>query len=224
MPKQSRFVVNIGQRFGRLVVVGLSHKNKHGDFFSVRCDCGTEKTVGRANLFRIQSCGCFKKENIIRVKTTHGFSVDSHPHHYLYDLWTGIKKRCYNKNEKHYFQYGGRGISVFPDWIPDFIKFRDYIIGEIGHRPTPKHSLDRINNDGNYEPGNVRWLDASGQCRNTRKRMVFLYWAGRKISVDDFCKHFGLTKKSVVDFLNKNRKRSWELEGPSASSVSPVVI
>jgi hypothetical protein len=54
--------------------------------------------------------------------------------------------------------------------------------------------------------------------------MVFLYWAGRKISVDDFCKHFGLTKKSVVDFLNKNRKRSWELEPPSASSVSPVVI
>ena len=75
----------------------------------------------------------------------------------LYRTWLGMKQRCYNVNSTYYKDYGGRGITICDEWKQDFVSFRDYM----GDKPTPQHSIDRINNNGNYEPGNVRWATKS---------------------------------------------------------------
>lgn len=95
--------------------------------------------------------------------------------HYLYETWKGIKKRCLNSNNKDYANYGGRGITVCEEWRESFIVFRDYIEENLGQRPE-KYSLDRINNNGNYEPGNVRWASAKEQAQNKRKILKCRYF------------------------------------------------
>lgn len=86
-----------------------------------------------------------------------------------YRTWTAIKRRCFNKNTADYEDYGGRGITVSNEWINDFQAFYDHI----GPKPSDKYSIDRIDNNGNYEPGNVRWATASEQMKNQRKRKPF---------------------------------------------------
>ena len=85
----------------------------------------------------------------------------------LYSIWNGIKQRCFNRSNAGYKNYGGRGITMYPDWINNFLAFKAYIL-TLGSR-LPGYSLDRKNNDGNYEPGNLRWADAVTQANNQRK-------------------------------------------------------
>lgn len=96
---------------------------------------------------------------------THGDSG----HDYKYKTWSGMKERCHNKNSERYESYGGRGIKVCDEWVNSYIAFRDYILDTLGERPEG-HSLDRINNDGNYEPGNLRWASRKQQANNRRMR------------------------------------------------------
>jgi hypothetical protein len=86
----------------------------------------------------------------------------------LYTTWKGIKDRCLRQKNKAYKNYGGRGIKIYDLWVNDYVLFRDYILNNLGERPEG-FSLDRINNDGNYEPNNLRWADASTQYKNQRK-------------------------------------------------------
>jgi hypothetical protein len=88
---------------------------------------------------------------------------------YLYQLWCNIKQRCLNVNDEHYPRYGARGIRICDEWRDSPEAFASYILAELGHRPTPSHSIDRIENNGNYEPGNLRWATRSQQQRNKRK-------------------------------------------------------
>lgn len=92
--------------------------------------------------------------------STHGLSRKVRE----YKVWTAMKQRCLNPNEKTYPQYGGRGITVYQDWIESFVAWYLYI----GQRPSDKHSLERIDNDGNYEPGNIRWATKDIQQHNRR--------------------------------------------------------
>jgi len=98
-----------------------------------------------------------------------------------YETWCGMKKRCYNKNEHQYNDYGGRGIRVCDEWLHDFLAFYEYI----GKRPDGDYSIDKINNDGNYEPGNVRWATRHQQIINQRLRKTNtsgyrgVYWYAR---------------------------------------------
>jgi hypothetical protein len=96
----------------------------------------------------------------------------------MYTLWTEIKKRCYNKNSKTYPHYGGRGITMFAGWKNDYVAFKAYVDEELGPQPSDGHSLDRIDNEGNYAPGNIRWATREEQNRNTR-RNVFLTFNGK---------------------------------------------
>ena len=100
----------------------------------------------------------------------------------LYKVWTAIKQRCYNLNDKNFKSYGGRGIAMNASWRNDFRAFADYIDNALGARPTG-YSLDRINNNGNYEPGNLRWADRGTQTANRRPFKVS-FENGRRRWVD----------------------------------------
>lgn len=85
----------------------------------------------------------------------------------FYQMWKSIKQRCFNKNSKSYHRYGGRGITLFKSWIKDYKAFEKYLLDNLGNKPTANHQLDRKNNDGNYEPGNLRWSTPKENCNNT---------------------------------------------------------
>ena len=130
-----------------------------------RCDCGNEVVVIGNNLKKEAfSCGCFQKEMAKRAKTTHGKA-----HSKLHYVWVAMKQRCFNPKVKNFKDYGGRGITVCDEWKNDFQAFCDYV-SKLPHFGEDGYSLDRINNDGNYEPGNVRWATRTEQNQNRRKR------------------------------------------------------
>lgn len=154
-----------GQRFGRLTVVQMSpERTPHGAVkWDVKCDCGTEKSVVGLSLKRgvTTSCGCAHKEQLAARSTKHGGSRSAE-----YSTWCGMLNRCRNANGEDFHHYGGRGITVCDRWT-DFANF----MADMGPKPTPKHSIERSDVDGHYEPGNCRWATQHEQVRNLRKNI-----------------------------------------------------
>ena len=136
----------------------------------VRCHCGKEFPVFIGNIVRktTTSCGCYRRENASMMFFKHG---DSGKDIYLYRLWMSIKRRCYNKNNKDYRWYGMRGIIICDEWCNDYPKFKQWILLNIGSRPKGL-TLDRINNDGNYEPFNLRWATPKQQANNRSNNKI----------------------------------------------------
>ena len=165
-----------GRRFGNLVVVNESDQSvyrsgqRHRRVFC-KCDCGGEIVTRLSDLAsgRTKSCGCIRRAMTRRRgldSKTHGLSQSGDS----YNRWDSIKQRCFNPLSKDFKNYGQRGISMHGPWVSNFPRFFGYI-KSLGERPKG-YSLDRINNDGGYEPGNLRWASASTQRRNQRLRGV----------------------------------------------------
>lgn len=131
-----------------------------------QCHCGKEFITNINQVIRggTKSCGCKTTEYIRMAVTKHG--LYQHP---LYKIWMEIKERVLNNKNKGYKNYGGRGITMFPPWINDFPLFLDYV-SALPCFLEKKYTLDRINNDGNYEPGNLRWTTRHIQSVNKRPR------------------------------------------------------
>lgn len=127
-----------------------------------RCDCGTEKVISAATLKNGSStnCGCVRHASFGSMFRTHGKRQSGE-----YRIWCAMKTRCGNPNSDNYVNYGARGISVCSRWSENF----DAFLADMGQKPSPGHSIDRINNDGNYEPSNCRWATAKEQAANTRR-------------------------------------------------------
>lgn len=152
-------VVPAGQRFGRLVVTGPAPRIDKNTRWECRCDCGNVIGCRPAHLKNgnIQSCGCLGRDRHREMLTTHGRSRSA-----LYVRWNSMLARCTHPGTNGYRHYGGRGIKVCARWY-DFSNF----LADMGEPPGPGYSLDRIDNDGDYEPGNVRWATAQEQYANT---------------------------------------------------------
>lgn len=161
----------------------------------VRCICGVEKEVATGHLRsgNVTSCGrCRNKK--------HGMTGSK-----LFIVWVGIRDRCRNERARAYKNYGGRGIRFADRWN-DFATFREDILREIGD-VVPGLSLDRIDNDGHYEPGNVRWATRTQQNRN-RRGNVFLECNGEKMTMAEWSERTGIR----IGTLWKRIADGWSVE------------
>ena len=156
-----------GNRYGKLTVMNFVETKKQQAYFLCRCDCGKEIII-RSNslkMGRSKSCGCLgHPQNII-----HGDCGKTK----LYKAWSAIQQRCENPKNKGYFKYGGRGIKLCQEWH-DYVNFKKWAV-ENGYKENAGLSIDRIDNNGNYEPSNCRWTNIYVQSHNTRKNHNITY-------------------------------------------------
>jgi len=161
MRRKSSFRVDMtGQRFGRLLVIEYAGSlDRGGSKWLCRCDCGTAIIRPRETLKlgRTLSCGCIGREALARRATRGGKAG-----HIAYRCWDAMIRRCHQPSHQRYRYYGARGISVCERWRASFDDFAT----DMGPRPGAEYSLDRIDNDGNYEPGNCRWATKLEQASN----------------------------------------------------------
>lgn len=170
IPKHGLFCDLTGMDFGRLKVNGYLGRIGANNCWECLCACGDKCTVSGGNLKsgHTQSCGCLHKEITSKTHKKHGKTKTPE-----YQIWAGMKDRCLSKKNISYPRYGGRGITVCNKWMKSFENF----IADMGTRPSPDYSIDRINNNGNYEPSNCRWADQKTQANNT-SRTIQLNIAG----------------------------------------------
>lgn len=186
-----------GRVFGRLTVLYRGENYKLKTTWVCKCECGNEKTVNYQNLIvgTSTSCGCFHKELLLKRITIHGNArrgrISSE-----FSIWSGMKDRCENERSEFYNRYGGRGISVCERWSISFENF----LADMGKRSSKKHSIDRINNDGNYEPSNCRWATNLEQSRN-RRNNVWIEYKGEKKIMTDVAKDLGVTPEHLRALL-----------------------
>lgn len=178
--------------FGRLLVLYVNGRtNSNGLRWDCECDCGKIVNVSSGNLIsgHTKSCGCLGRENVIRSRFKHGGKKLNKEE---YISWCGMKKRCYNSNEKNYCYYGGRGIVVCDRWLNSFENF----ISDMGKKPSKKHSLDRIDTNGIYEPSNCRWATSNEQNINKRNFLIIKAF-GKEMSLADWAKELNTSKNSI---------------------------
>lgn len=197
----------IGQKFGKLTVIKRSENNTNAGKpkYLCQCECGGTTTVDGRDLRRgrTQSCGCNKEKygsKLLEKK--------------LYAVWSYMRTRVNNLNCKDYPNYGGRGIKICLEWENDFLVFQSWALHN-GYRPDSNLTLDRKDNDGNYEPDNCRWVTMLEQARNKRNNVWLEYdgitltateWA-RKLSVNPSTIHYHIGKEDVFEWLEMRTKK-----------------
>lgn len=168
----------------------------------IRCDCGTERLVRRGWILQSKSCGCYNREAIIARNYRHGDSARGKVAPEL-QCWRGLIRRCTDPGDEAYAYYGGRGIAVCDRWLNSYPAFLE----DMGRRPSPKHSIDRVNNDGNYEPSNCEWALSKQQMRNRRGRRK-VNFQGRSMPASEAAELAGISYDIFLERIN----RGWETE------------
>lgn len=184
----------IGQSFGRLTVVERAENKGEKTYWKCLCDCGTECIVRGSHLINgdTKSCGCYSRE----IHSKHKMRTTK-----IYRKWRSVKDRCLNKKCSDYQYYGGRGITMYPAWIGDFQAFYDYV-STLEHFGEEGYTLDRIDNNGNYEPDNLRWADRKTQSRNKRNNRIVEY-NGKLMTLADAAEKSGISSKNLSSRLRR---------------------
>ena len=200
-PPRPPFLDVTSQRFERLLVLHLLGSHRNNIYFRCRCDCGAELDVMRQSLTsgRQKSCGCWVGDHASRKRAS-----QLHPAEYA--AWNSMLRRCDRKSHAAYHHYGGRGISVCERWRDDFWAFFE----DMGPRPSPDLSIERIDNDGNYEPSNCKWATRKEQGLNRRphgphRRSKMITHEGRTQKMADWAREIGITPQIIY----KRLRRGW---------------
>lgn len=188
--------MDINDKYGKLTILEIK---KGSRFIKVKCDCGNIKEVRKHDVKnnRTKSCGCIRKNKPNSLK--HGLSSTK-----LYIVFSAMKQRCYNKNNKDYSGYGNRGIKIYQEWLNNYEKFHNWALNN-GYKEGLY--IDRINNNGNYEPNNCRWINNKENTNNTRKNNHILY-KGKTYTIQEFSEFCKISRTTLVQRL----KLGWDLE------------
>lgn len=185
IPTGPKFIDRTGQRVGRWVVegyAGVSNGRLH--YWRCRCECGAVENIYTTNLSAGDTldCGCSKRK------------LHDEP---LYAVWCAMKQRCTNPNDAGFHRYGGRGITVCERWQASFYNFEE----DMGPKPSPKHSVERLDNNGPYSPENCAWRTMKEQCKNKRSN-VLVEHNGKKITVKQLSEETGLPYSTLLARAN----------------------
>lgn len=201
-------ILDVGQKFGRLIVISPDDPFVRSNGVKLSrsrclCVCGKYTIVQNSNLRSgtTKSCGCLKRDTA--SNKTHGRSKTR-----AHRIWCNMKDRCYREKNPAYKNYGARGIKVYDKWKNSFEKF----IADVGE-PPPGHSMERINNDLGYFPGNVRWATPAEQALNTR-RNTFVEWQGNRMTLGEAIKKSGVSRAAVMHRLARGWSTNRALETP----------
>lgn len=221
-PSARDFIDLEGQRFGHLTVLGYLPRRSDSPhvYWLCRCDCGTftGPSTGKLRSTSTVSCGCYKGEITAARMTRHGLTDAPE-----YNLYLKIKSRCLRPDDPHFQDYGGRGISICDRWLNGEYGRTGFecFLADVGPRPSRGHSIDRIDNDGNYEPGNCRWATPTQQARNRRSN-IYVTVGGATMSLPDACERLGLHYPFI---LSRMARKGWTFERaitqPRRGSASP---
>lgn len=187
----------IGNKYGRLEVLAYSGHEAHRHKYQCRCECGSIIVVERSSLLsgHTKSCGCLHNSVRWKNRVTHGGTIrnaDGKLHNPEYLAWVSMRARCRTETHSAYHNYGGRGITVCDAWANNFESF----LQDVGRRPSKQHSLDRIDNDRGYEPGNVRWSTRTDQGNNRRTNVVLDY-NGKAMTMSQWAEELGMSKNTL---------------------------
>lgn len=189
---QHRFRDLTGLVFGRLTAIKAIRVNARGCYiWRCQCGCGVIVSVVGAHLSSgtTRSCGCLQRETILKIRRKHGES--GYGRTVEYNTWLCMRSRCMIKTNKHYKNYGGRGIIVCKRWN----NFKNFL-NDMGRRPSEKHSIDRENNDGNYCPSNCRWATNLQQSLNKRNNHI-MSLNGKTMTASQWTAELGF-KRGVI--------------------------
>ena len=187
----------IDRRFGRLTVteyagIHITPCGTRRKMWKCLCDCGKEVVVAENNLKNgtTKSCGCWKSEKMKDHNTTHGGAHDR-----LYGIWKNMKRRCNSPKDSHYETYGGKGIKVCEEWANSYEAFKKWACenGYDENAKTGDCSIDRIDNNGDYEPSNCRWVNRIAQANNTSKNR-YVTLNGKRLTIAEFARAMNISK------------------------------
>ena len=198
----------IGKKFGRLTIVEFSHKkqrysscgkkNGHDFYYKCKCDCGNETISRIADLKngKASSCGCYRVERTKEINKK--YETAEFWNTKLYKIYAGIKSRCLNIRNKRYIDYGARGITICDEWKNDYSLFYNWAISK-GYKDGL--SIDRINNDGNYEPSNCRFVTSKIQNNNKRNNRYITY-NGKTQTMKQWADELNINYRTLKSRLN----------------------
>jgi hypothetical protein len=206
-----------GSVFVHLTAVRLVGADKWGDsIWLCRCSCGKE-TETKANKLKrgeTKSCGCKKGQWCAEANTTHGASARGKMT-VEYHTWQGMIDRCENPNYSQYADWGGRGIKVCAEWRHNFPAF----LAHIGPRPGPNYTIDRTNNDLDYQPGNVQWKTRTDQNRNKRSNRWVTH-NGERMLASEWAERTGICEGTIVQRLAAGWSVAHALTAPKRTRLS----
>jgi hypothetical protein len=197
----------VGQTFGRLTVIERTSNDKDGEAqWLCVCSCGNENLVV-ARTYSLRggkktSCGCYHKERARQARTKHGESKSR-----LYKVWADMKQRCQNKNDTGYKRWGGRGIGVCKEWTDPNTGFENFRNWALSNGYKEELTIDRIDNNGNYEPRNCRWATDKEQGNNKRNNHL-IEFDGKTQTLQQWADELGVPR----DRLAMRLRRGWTIE------------